>query len=226
MDSDGEDRPEDVPRLVQRFAELDGSKVVFADRSRRSEGVVFKFFYVLYKIICWTLTSTRVRVGNFSIVSARHLSRLVAVSDLWNHYAAAVFNARIPRAAIPTTRGNRYSGRSTMSFVGLVTHGLSALAVFSAVVGVRLLMACLVCLLLFVTGILLILGLQMTSVVTVPLWAVVGVGVLGILLSQLILLACGLIFFILSGRDRLSFLPLRDFRFFVERVSTCYAARE
>lgn len=226
MDSDGEDRPEDVPRLVRRFVELDGSNVVFADRSRRSEGALFKFFYLLYKVICWTLTSTRVRVGNFSVLSARHLSRLVAVSDLWNHYAAAVFNARIPRTSIPTTRGTRYSGKSSMSFVGLVTHGLSALAVFSAVAGVRLLMACLMCLLLFVAGILAVLFLQMTSMMSVPLWAIVSAGVLGTLLSQLILLAFGLVFFILNGRDRLSFLPLRDYRFFVERVITCYSKND
>lgn len=226
MDSDGEDRPEDVPRLVARFRELNGRQVVFADRTRRSENLIFKLFYLLYKIIVWTLTSTRVRVGNFSVLSMEHLSRLVAVSDLWNHYAAAVFNANIPHTSVPTSRGARYAGVSAMNFVGLVTHGLSSIAVFSGVVGVRLLLACSVLLALFFAGIVVVLALQASALVVVPQWAVVGVGILGVLLVQLLLLSFGAIVFILNGRDRMSFLPIRDYRYFVARVTRRYPTDE
>ncbi|GMV91201.1 MAG: glycosyltransferase [Candidatus Hydrogenedentes bacterium] len=222
MDSDGEDRPEDVPRLVARFRELNRRQVVFADRTRRSESIVFKIFYLLYKIIVWTLTSTRVRVGNFSVLSAEHLSRLVAVSDLWNHYAAAVFNANIPHTSVPTSRGVRYAGRSAMNFVALVTHGLSSIAVFSGVVGVRLLLACAALLALFFAGIVVVLALQASALVVVPQWAMVGVGILGVLLAQLLLLSFGAIVFILHGRDRMSFLPIRDYHYFVARVTRRY----
>jgi glycosyltransferase involved in cell wall biosynthesis len=47
MDGDGEDRPEDVPRLIDELLRLDGSHVVFAERTRRSEGVVFVTMYAL-----------------------------------------------------------------------------------------------------------------------------------------------------------------------------------
>ena len=87
------------------------------------------------------LTGERVRVGNFSAIPPSLLPRLVAVSELWNHYAAAVFKSRIPYITIPTARGVRYAGQSTMNYVALVTHGLSAMAAFGDRIGVRLLMA-------------------------------------------------------------------------------------
>ena len=46
----------------------------------------------------------RVRVGNFSAIPRRRLESLVAVSELWNHYAAAAFQSRQPYCTIPTQR--------------------------------------------------------------------------------------------------------------------------
>src|SRR5829696_8459853 len=45
MDGDGEDRPEDVRRLLHRFGQENGQRVVFAERMRRSEGIAFAFMY-------------------------------------------------------------------------------------------------------------------------------------------------------------------------------------
>ena len=42
--------------------------------------------------------------------------RLVVVSELWNHYAAAVLRSRIPYAIIPTDRGTRIAGKPTMNW--------------------------------------------------------------------------------------------------------------
>ena len=44
------------------------------------------------------------RVGNFSVIPRDLLSRLVVVSELWNHYAAAVFKSRLP---FVTLKGER-----------------------------------------------------------------------------------------------------------------------
>jgi len=139
MDADGQDRPEDVPRLLDRFEQGDASSVVFAERIRRGEGIVFSCFYHLYRMLHWFLTGISVRVGNFSVLSFDHLATLVSVSDLWNHYAAGIFKSKLPHDLLPTTRGQRISGKSHMNFVGLVTHGLSAISVFGDTVGVRLL---------------------------------------------------------------------------------------
>src|SRR5262249_4684014 len=41
MDSDGEDDPRDVPRLLARYHEEGGRKIIFAERLRRSESLTF-----------------------------------------------------------------------------------------------------------------------------------------------------------------------------------------
>jgi glycosyltransferase involved in cell wall biosynthesis len=89
IDSDGEDDPRDVPRLYRRCRELSGRPIVFAERTIRSESFTFRVFYRLYKAVHFVLTSRRVRVGNFSVIPAARLASLVAVSELWSHYAAA-----------------------------------------------------------------------------------------------------------------------------------------
>ena len=141
MDGDGEDAPRDVPRLVTRLHELGDGAIVFAERRRRSEQLAFRVFYSLYRLLHRLLTGIPVRVGNFSAVPAALLSRLVVVSELWNHYAAAVFKARLPRDTVPTERAPRLCGESRMNFVALVGHGLSALSVHAELIGVRLLVA-------------------------------------------------------------------------------------
>src|SRR5207248_10153931 len=160
---DGEDRPEDAAVLVARCREQHGQRINFAERTRRSESVLFQVFYRLYQLLHWLLTGIRVRVGNFSAVPAARLAALVTLPALWNHYAAAIFQARLPRALLPTVRGQRYTGRSKMNFVALVIHGLQAISVFIEVVAVRLLLT--VCV--FAVGCALLFGLTLAA----KLWA-------------------------------------------------------
>ena len=138
MDGDGEDAPADVPRLLACLHQNEQGAVVFAERTRRSESAIFQIFYALYRWAHQLLTGIPVRVGNFSVIPFRLLRRIVVVSELWNHYAAAVFKARLPRACVATERAPRLAGQSRMNFVDLVMHGLSALSVHSELVGVRL----------------------------------------------------------------------------------------
>ena len=126
------------PRLLAKCREEGDWKIVFAERTRRSESWVFRIFYVLYKAAHRLLTGSRVRVGNFSVVPRSRLSSLVVVSELWNHDAAA-FKSRQPYCLVPTRRAKRLHGHSSMNFVALVVHGLSAISVYSEIVGVRLL---------------------------------------------------------------------------------------
>src|SRR5262249_30361337 len=56
MDGDGEDDPGDVPVLIRRCREEGFEKIVFAERTRRSESLAFRGFYGLYKIVHVLLT--------------------------------------------------------------------------------------------------------------------------------------------------------------------------
>jgi glycosyltransferase involved in cell wall biosynthesis len=218
MDGDGEDKPSDIPRLLDRLYGEQQATVVFAERTRRSESLVFRIFYRFYRILHKLLTGVAVRVGNFSALPYAVLDTLVVVSELWNHYAAAVFKARLPYTTVPTERGSRFSGRSRMDFASLVVHGLSALSVYGDVLGVRLLVVATALVLSLALGILLAIVIRLATTLAIPGWATYTTGILLLMLLQIMIIAVLFVFTILSARASLSFLPIRDHHFFVKRL--------
>jgi polyisoprenyl-phosphate glycosyltransferase len=218
MDGDGEDKPEDVPRLMAELERRGGRYVVFAERTRRSEGIFFVTMYGLYRAVHWLLTGERVRVGNFSAVPAHALRRLTTSSDLWNHYAAAVFKSRVPYCTIPTTRGERYSGTSHMNYVALVTHGLSAMSVFGERIGVRLIVATLGFATILLLAFVAMLSYRLVTGGAMPNWTVYAVALLVLVFFQALSASLSFVFIILGGRDSSTFLPLRDYSYFVHDV--------
>jgi len=218
MDADGEDDPLDLPKLIGRFHQENHRKVVFAGRARRSESAAFRLFYAAYKLAHFILTGHRVEVGNFSVLPAMQLQRLVVVSELWNHFAAAIYSARIPYVIVPTARSHRLAGRSKMNFVALVTHGLSAISVFGERVGVRVLVT-----LSFLSGIVFLaiattIGIRLYSGLAIPGWATYTTGLLVIILLQVLMLASIYIVLVLGSRQGAGFLPIRDYRYFCGRL--------
>jgi hypothetical protein len=214
MDADGEDDAVDVPRLLERLDSEATCPIVFAERTRRSESLRFQVFYRMYKVLHKVLTGQGVRVGNFSAVPKRRLRSIVVVSELWNHYAASAFRSRQPFVTVPTKRGKRLDGRSSMNFVSLVAHGLSAIAVYGDVVGVRLLV------LAAGLGLLSILGLIVSVLAPwkVPGWAAVTAGTSLVLLVQALMLALNFSFTILGARTGATVIPRRDFAVFVDEL--------
>ena len=226
MDADGEDKPEDVPRLVNRFKDSGGNKIIFAERARRSEGFVFKFFYKIYQIMHYILTGIPVKVGNFSILPFDRLSALTVVSELWNHYAAAVFSSRIPYETLPTSRGDRLGGKSKMNFTALVLHGLSAISVFTDLAGVRLLLFSFFLSFLLIAFLFFILVVRLTSTLIIPEWLSYSTIFLLILLLQISLGCFSMVFFMLINRSNMNFIPYRDCKHFVGMVKTVYAKKQ
>lgn len=219
MDGDGEDRPEDVDRLVQAL-EADGAlRVVFAERRRRSEGALFGFLYWLYRLVHLVLTGERVRVGNFSVIPRYLLRRLVAVSDLWNHYAAAVFHARIPYTTVPTNRGTRYAGRSQMNPVSLVTHGLAAMSVFGDRIAVRMLIVTCALTVLVVAWAAAFVLWHLATGAALPDWTFYGVAGLALLVLLGFATSFAFVFIILAGRNSSGFLPFREFGHYVSHTT-------
>jgi hypothetical protein len=144
------------------------------------------------------------------------------VSDLWNHYAAAVYKSQLPFGLLPTRRGNRLVGRSHMNLVALVVHGLSAMAVFGDRIGVRLLIAVGVAIV-FMGGLLFtVVGIRLFTPLAIPGWATYTTGLLVLMLAQMLLVALVFAFVILAARDTASVLPNRDYIHFVSRVERVY----
>ena len=225
MDGDGEDDPDDVPRLLEAMRTTRPPGVVFAQRTRRSEGFVFTVLYRLYRSIHLLLTGIPVQVGNCSVIPRSVLDRLVVVSDLWNHYAAAVFQSRIPYTMVPTARGRRLSGQSRMNFVSLVAHGLSAIAVFADRVGVRILIAAMA----VIAASLAILGgvfvRWLTTGRPASSWLVAAI-VVGLVLTIQTGATAGLfVLQVLFARANSTFIPTRDYAFFVHSDEPAWKRR-
>jgi glycosyltransferase involved in cell wall biosynthesis len=213
MDADGEDRPRDVLVLLDRLRGDPAVKVVFAERLRRTEGLVFRALYRAYRVAHLVLTGVRVRVGNFSALSADAAAALVTMPELWNHYAAAVFRSRLRYESVPVPRGARLHGRSKMQFVSLVVHGLSAMSVFGETIGVRLMAGALA--LTAASAVALVASLAFLP--SPPAIAALWILVLLLLSFQALVASVFFVFGILASRSMTGFLPIRDYRFFVLR---------
>jgi hypothetical protein len=140
MDSDGEDSPEAIPRLLEQVS---GSSVdvAAAQRAKRSETLTFQAFYAVYKRLFRLLTGQVLRFGNFMALSPVALERLSGMYETFTHVAAAVVKAKLRRADVPTDRAARYAGESKMNFPSLVLHGMRAVMVFSDLVLTRMALA-------------------------------------------------------------------------------------
>jgi hypothetical protein len=223
MDADGEDRPEDVPHLYRTLASTPAVDVVFAGRQRRSESITFTLFYHLYRALHKLMTGVSVRFGNFSILRQSALVPLMVSPDLWNHYAAAVVKGRLRYAVVPAPRGRRLAGRSTMNFVSLFTHGLSAISVFSEEMGARVLIGAVAAF--CVIALVGVAGIAAHSLFgfEVPAWTPYVILLAVVLLLQLASIAGGFLMHILFVRNAFTFIPVRDYRPFIATVDRCAA---
>lgn len=217
MDADGEDRPADAVRLLRELRQTPNT-VVFAERRRRMENFTFRAGYVAYRLLHYSLTGIAVRVGNFSVLPSAALPRLVCMSELWNHYAGAVFKSRFPYHMIPIDRGTRSHGQSHMNLIGLVVHGLSGIATFHEVVATRILLVSLMGLSVLLLGLLGVVATRVLTNTAIPGWATFSAGLLLVLATQIVAISFSLVFIFVSSRMTSNFLPLRDCALFVERT--------
>jgi polyisoprenyl-phosphate glycosyltransferase len=141
MDSDGEDAPDSLALLI---AAVRGSAVdvAVAKRAKRSETILFRTFYFLYKRAFAAMTGKVIRFGNFMALTARAMRRLAAMDETWTHVAGAVVKAKLRCLEIPIDRATRYHGHSKMDFVSLVLHGMRAIMVFGDAVVTRMAVVC------------------------------------------------------------------------------------
>jgi glycosyltransferase involved in cell wall biosynthesis len=218
MDADGEDRPEDLPRLVERYHHERHIPIVFAERTRRVESLSFRAFYGLYRLLHVALTGQGVSVGNFSVIPRERVASLVVVSELWIHYAASAVRSRQPICTVPAPRGRRLASGSRMSFTSLVVHGLSAISVYSDVVFTRLIAVSTILALLSLVGMGIVLGNRLFSTLAIPGWTSFALGVLLVVLLQAVTFVVSLTFMVLGSQRNTEVIPRRDYAHFVAHV--------
>jgi len=187
MDSDGEDRPEDILQMINAYR-TSKDHIIVAKRAKRSENFLFVFFWILYKLIFRILTGKTIDFGNFILIPARFLNRIVHMPEVWNSFCAGILRSRIPIKKVSTTRGHRYAGRSKLNFISLIVHGLGNISVFSDMVFSRLLIAVSFIFSLCIIFILSVLAIHLFTELAIPDWATNLIFLLIIILLQSILL--------------------------------------
>lgn len=218
MDADGEDRPQDIPTLMEKSAQEGEKQVVFAERAARSESWLFQMFYGIYRVFFRVATGKRIRFGNFSLIPASLMPRVVALPDLWNNYAAALVKARMPLRMVPCDRGTRLAGKSKMGLVGLILHGLGAISVYSEVAGARALIASLMVMLVAIFLGMTATIIRLTTNLAIPGWATYAVGLSIVAVLQAVTLTVFFVFLILHSRNATTFVPGRDYEYYVRMV--------
>ena len=142
MDSDGEDRPEDLPTLLAPLLANpdDPFLVAVARRTRRQEALPFRISYLVYKALFKVLTGVVVRSGNFAAMRGALVVAAIGHPCFDQCYSASLISLPFRRHDVPIARGTRYSGRSRMGLFRLVTHGMHMLMPFLDRIAVRCLL--------------------------------------------------------------------------------------
>jgi len=215
MDGDGEDNPATLPDLLTAAADGSPHAAVFAQRLKRHDGAGFMAGYRIFRLLHRLFVGRDVRVGNFSVLPRPVLDRVVGVSEIWNHYAAGVFHARIPVMQVPIARGRRLAGLSKMNLPALVMHGICALSVWSDVIVARMFVVAGGLMAALATGLVLVVLIRLFSSAAIPGWATTAAGLL-LLGGMLLGLTCLLLAVsVLGARSAANFLPHRDWKDYV-----------
>ena len=136
MDGDGEDRPVELIKLINKSFQ-DPENSVVAKRIKRSEGPFFQFLYLMHKITTLLFTGKKINFGNYSCLTKNDVEKLSSKASLWSSYSGSVKKNISALNEIDSIRGERYFGPSKMSLYKLIIHSFSIIAVFKYQVLIR-----------------------------------------------------------------------------------------
>ena len=212
MDSDGEDRVDDIISLIRNTEQ---SSIVVAQRSNRTEGIKFSFFYKIYKFVFKILSGQTMNFGNFCYIPWERLESLVYTPNLWNHLAASILKSKIPIYKVAISRGKRYFGKSKMNFNSLILHGLGAMSVFIELIFTRILFFLIAFISLLIITTLTVLVIKLFTNLAIPGWTSNVTGVLTLAILQAIIIIMVSAFMVLNSRSTKLFIPAKDSKDFI-----------
>ena len=136
MDGDGEDRPQELGNLLCKgYENID--KVITADRVKRSEGLFFKFCYLVHKYLTFIFTGQSIKFGNYTCLPKFAVNMMAQQASTWSSFSGSLAKTIKNRTSVSSIRGERYFGPSKMSFISLLKHSLSIMAVFKTTLLIR-----------------------------------------------------------------------------------------
>ena len=177
MDADGEDRPAELGPLLCKGYEYP-NKVVTANRVKRSEGLFFKFCYLAHKYLTFIFTGKSIKYGNYTCLPKFAVNKMINNSATWSSFSGSL--AKIFKdenlTSISSIRGTRYFGPSKMSFVNLLKHSLSIIAVFKTALLIRSIF--------FLTVYLFIIKDNISIITLMPLAVIISILISAMILSK------------------------------------------
>ncbi|MEX2255777.1 MAG: glycosyltransferase [Acidimicrobiia bacterium] len=139
MDSDGEDRAEDVPKLIDRLRDDEDrlDMVVVARRTKRSEPFTFRALYVGFVLLFRLLTGTTIRSGNFAAQRGHFVRNAIDHPSFDLCYSSSLIKLKREIVYVPCPRGERLAGESRMGLQSLLVHGVRMMLPFADQIAVR-----------------------------------------------------------------------------------------
>jgi polyisoprenyl-phosphate glycosyltransferase len=143
MDSDGEDKPEDLPRLLARLLlnPEDVRMLVLARRTKRRETLTFKALHIGFKGVFRLLTGRVILTGNYAAYRGWVAKHTIFHPHFDLCYSSSLLSLSLPVDYVPCERGRRYAGESRMGYFRLAIHGMRMLMPFMDRIAVRALAA-------------------------------------------------------------------------------------
>jgi hypothetical protein len=202
LDADGEDRPEDLPRLLAPLLEdpSDTRRIAVAHRTRRRTSLSFKFLYFFFRIMFRLLTGTSVRSGNFAAYRGWLAKRVLVHPNFDLSYSSALLSLGLPIRFVPCQRGERYAGRSRMGVPKLFLHGLRMLMPFTDRIAIRALVLASATFAIGAAAAAVVIGIRIFTNEAIPGWATYTL--LGILILSFVALGSFITVFTAFSQSR------------------------
>jgi hypothetical protein len=129
MDSDGEDDPNKIPKLI-KLANQNQKSIITANRLKRTEPIFYKLLNSLRLILTFLITGKYLNFGNYSSFHSSNLKKILYNSNLALAYSAGISKNCKKIVSFPTKKRKRYCGVSKVSFGFLFKHSLNIITVF------------------------------------------------------------------------------------------------
>jgi len=202
MDADGEDRPADIPRLVEPILNKEAN-LARAQRGRRSVHRSFSLGYLIYRGIFRTLTGMKITSGNFAAASGTWWHDELN-SKMWNlTFSGTLASIDGKVTDIPCDRDPRRQGKSRMNFSALIGYGLMFALPFSLRIAVRAAVLTAFAAVVAVISVVTVIALRVFTESSTPGWTTtVAFGAAGVVLIAFVALTSALVLYAstMSGR--------------------------
>ena len=136
MDGDGEDRPAELGAIISEASGYPNN-VITANRIKRSDGFLFRFCYLIHKYLTFIFAGQSIKFGNYTCLPKSVVAQMIKEPATWSSFSGSLSKIVTSRLSVKSIRDSRYFGPSKMSFLGLIKHSLSIIAVFRTTVLIR-----------------------------------------------------------------------------------------